>query len=645
MGISESRSISIRGIEGRRTTGFYIDDLPLLIGVDPHALDLARIEILRGPQGTLYGARSMGGTVRLITQNPDVTSRSAETRIIASAMDAGGAGYQVNGGVNIPIGGVAAVRVNAFSLTNGGFENRRFPDPAQPTTYDTVFHVGREDQVGASVALLWNVSDAFTVRPIIIYQRSAMNGLPLGDIYPGNQIQQRLYDIPEKNVDEWTVGGLTITLHTGAGTLTSATSYYNRNMLEVEEASDWPAQVLGYSPPIPTSIPARMPQHEFVQELRFASDLKAPIQFVAGAFYSYSVERLYDDWVIPGLGAVKGGVFGTNLAYFTDNPGFNHDKALFGEATYSISTRWSATLGLRYSQTSERSTRTSDGVFNGGPSFDQEGASQTEVTPKYVIKYQPSPDQNYYALASKGFRPGGPNGALPGCDADLAALGLTPADVASFKGDAVWNYEVGAKTRALDRRLQVNGALFWIDWTGVQQTEFLPCGFTFTGNAGKARSRGGELEASAVPLPGLTLTMGVGYTDAHITASAPTVLAKPGDPIQQVAPWTASSSVDYEFPLAATLKGIARLDYSYVDHSLSTHIDPLNPRIRPSYELANIRLGVSRGPWNVIGFVNNLTNARPNFADNESQAAELAGRPRILTCPPRTYGIETNIHF
>jgi iron complex outermembrane receptor protein len=645
MGISESRSISVRGIEGRGTTGFYIDDLPLLIGVDPHAIDMSRIEVLRGPQGTLYGARSMGGTIRLITKQPDVADFSATTHALASEMDAGGGSYQVDAGVNLPIAGVAGLRVGAFSSRTGGFENCEFPDPQSPGAFDTVHHVAREDQVGASASLLWNVSEDITIRPTAIYQRSSWNGLPLADIYPGNNIQRRLFNIAESNEDEWTIAGLTVSWHTSVGTLTSATSYFNRNSLEVEEASDWPAAVLGYSPPLPAAIPAREPQHEFVQEARFTSDLHGPVQFVAGLFYSRSVSALDDNWIINGLATVNGGVFGTNLAYFTNNPGYNRDEAAFGEATYSISSQWSTTLGLRYSKTSESYTRTSDGVFNGGPSYDSGSSSQTAITPKYVIKYQPDPDHNYYALASKGFRPGGPNGPLPGCDADLAALGLTPGDVKSYQTDSVWNYELGAKTRLMDRRLQVNSAVYWIEWTGIQQTEFLPCGFTFTGNAGKARSRGAELEISSSPLSGLTLSGGVGYTDAKITAAAATVTAKPGDPVQQVAPWTVSAAADYEFPLFGALKGFSRLDYSYVDHSYSTHIDPVNPRIRASYEIANIHLGVSQGQWNAGAFVQNATNARPNLADNESQAAELAGRPRILTSPPRTIGIEARMKF
>jgi iron complex outermembrane receptor protein len=645
MGISESRSISVRGIEGRGTTGFYIDDLPLLIGVDPHAIDMSRIEVLRGPQGTLYGARSMGGTIRLITKQPEVSDFSATTHASVSAMDAGGGSYQVDAGVNLPIANVAGLRVGVFSSQTGGFENREFPDPQSTGILDTVHHIARENELGASASLLWNVSEDLIIRPTVIYQRTTSNGLPLADIYPANNVQRRLFDIGESNDDEWTVSGLTVSWHTSIGTLTSATSYFNRNVLEIEEASDWPAAVLDYSPPLPTAIPAREPQHEFVQEARFSSDLHGPFQFVAGLFYSKSVSKLEDNWFINGLATVNGGEFGTNLAYFTDNPVYNRDEAAFGEATYSLSGQWSMTLGLRYSKNDERYTRTSDGVFNGGPSFDEGSSSQTAMTPKYVIKYQPDADHNYYALASKGFRPGGPNGPLPGCDADLAALGLSAESVKSYKTDSVWNYELGAKTRLLDRRLEVNSAVYWIEWAGIQQTEFLPCGFTFTGNAGKARSRGAEIEISSSPLIGLTLTGGIGYTDAKITASAPTVQAKPGDPVQQVAPWTVSAAADYEFPLIGELKGFGRLDYSYVDHSYSTHIDPVNPRIRPSYEIANVHFGVSKRSWDAGAFVRNATNARPNLADNESQAAELAGRPRILTSPPRTIGVEARMKF
>lgn len=645
-GTTTSRSISVRGIQGGGTTGFYIDDLPLPAGVDPHALGLARIEILRGPQGTLYGARSMGGTVRLITQAPDPSRSSGTAYASGSSLTNGGQGYEVQGGINLPLAEDVAVRASVFSLTDGGFLDRRFPGPAGSGEM-TARNIARRDEYGASASLQWDVSDSFRVRTLLMHQRSRSNGLPLADIAADNQVQQRLFDIPESMTDEWTIAGLTLNWRTAFGDLTSASSYFDREAYEFEEASDWTASVLGYSPPLPTGMPTWLPQHQFVQEVRFASSFGGPVQLVAGLYYADLTAGFRQHWVIPGLAEVNGAAYGTDLAYITNNPGMGRDKAVFGEVTYSFNERWSAIAGVRYSDSRQSSTRVADGVFNGGPSAERLSASETSTTPKLGIKYQPTPDANFYAVASQGFRPGGPNGELPDvCAADLAALGLTFDDVRSVSADSVWNYELGGKFRFPERRASLDTAIFWIDWSDIQQGVRLPtCGFSYAGNAGSARSRGAELEFSILPVEGLSISGGVGYTDAQITGASPNVSVRPGQPIQQVAPWTVSSSVEYEFPLNGGLRGLTRADYSYVDHSYSASNDQLHPRLREPYGILNLRAGISRDSWDVALFVKNATNDRPNLGDNQSQAAELAGRPRILTILPRTIGIDARLSF
>ena len=645
-GITTSRAIAIRGIQGAGTTGFYVDDIPLLAGVDPYSLDLARVEVLRGPQGTLYGARSMGGTMRLITREPQLGSTEVSAHAQLSMVESGGDGYQIDGNANVGIGDSVALRVSGFSLTYGGFMDRRFPDSESPSEFSTVEDVAEQDMVGGSVSLLWKPTDNFTVRPMFIYQKSERNGLPLGDVHASNSTQQRLFDIPETADDEWMLSGLSMTLHTPLGDIVSASSYFDRDVLELEECSDWTADILGYSPPIATAIPVESPQRQFVQELRFASAFAGDLQLVTGLYYSDGKQGFESEWIVPGIDEANGGVFGTDLAYLTDNPRFSREKAGFGELTYSFAEQWEGTLGVRYSDTWQKVTRASDGIFNGGASYFEMESSETSVTPKAVLTFKPSESQTYYALASKGFRPGGPNSPLPGCDADLAALGLTPEDARSFKSDSLWNYELGAKLEKSDGRLSVRGALFYIDWSDTIQEVRLPtCGFTFRGNVGSARSQGGELEIVAAPTDGLSLTAGIGYTDAEITGSAPGVAAQPGDPVQQVAPWTASASGQYEFPFTPGLNGLIRADFSYTDRSYSASVDQFNPRVREAYELANLRLGVVGEAWQALAFIENLTNERPNLADNQSQAAELEGRPRILTTLPRTYGLEVRYSF
>jgi iron complex outermembrane receptor protein len=646
-GITESLSIAIRGIQGAGTTGFYVDDLPLPQGVDPHTLDLSRIEVLRGPQGTLYGANSMGGTVRLITEAPDTTLFSGFGYAMVAGMDDGGPSYETSAGVDLPVREDLAARFSGFSLINGGFENRRFPDPIDPSVYDTVKDVAKQDEYGAALSLLWTPISELTIRPIVIYQYSHYNGLPLADYTASNRIQIRPFNTPEETIDEWTISGLTLNWHTGVGTMTSATSYFHRRDFELEDGAQVTALDLAYSPPLPTAVPTWQPQREFIEEIRFASEIVGAVQFVTGLYYDRETQGFEQNQVVPGLANVNGGVYGTDLAYFTNMPEQTDNKAVYGEATYSFASHWSAIAGLRYSTTNTNFTRVGNGIFNGGPSFDQGGASEHSLTPKGVLKYQPTEDQDYYLLAAKGFRPGGPNGPLPiDCAGDLAALGQTFTSVRSYDADGIWNYEVGAKTRFLDQRLSINTSLFWINWTKIQQLVRLPiCGFNYTGNSGAARNKGVELEVSSAPLAGLTLTTGIGYTDARITEASLDVPLQPGQPVQQVAPWTISASVEYDYPIQSGWRGILRADDTYVDHSFSAANDQLQPRLREPYDILNLRIGVIDHGVETFALVKNATDARPNLSDNMSQVAELPGRPRIFTSLPRMYGIDMRVRF
>ena len=644
-GSLESRSIAIRGIQGGDTTGVYLDDLPLPAGVDPHALDLARIEVLRGPQGTLYGARSMGGTVRLITQAPNPGAFDAEAYSKLAATDAGGPSYEVDAGVNLPLGERAAVRLNAFSLTVGGWENRQFP--AADGSVETAHHVARQDEVGGSIAILLKATDDLTIKPMVMYQRSKWNGLPLSDYAAKNSYNVRLFNVPEALNDEWTMTGLTVNYHLAVGDITSATSYFTRHVFENEDSTDFTAYALGYSPPLPGTLPTWEPQHEFVQELRYASTLSGPAQVVGGVYYARRYTGFVQNGVLPGLAQVNGGVFGTDLAFYANLPRMVYDRAVFGEVSYDIAPKWTATAGLRYSTTASDFKLSEDGIFTGGPVHDRGYSREVSTTPKVALKFRPTEDQSYYVLASKGFRPGGPNYTVADfCAGDLAALGQTVGSIKSYHADTVWNYEAGAKLRFPEQRLSINSSVYYIDWKNIQQIVRLPsCGYQYTGNAGAARSRGVEFEIAMNPLQGLSLSFGAGYDDAKITATSPNIPVYVGEPVQQVAPWTVTGSADYERPLTDSIKGIARIDGSFVDHSYSAANDQMHPRLRPSYEIINVRTGIAVGHVETFLFVENATNARPNLSDNQSQAAELPGRPRILTSPPRTFGIDVRVKF
>jgi iron complex outermembrane receptor protein len=252
-----------------------------------------------------------------------------------------------------------------------------------------------------------------------------------------------------------------------------------------------------------------------------------------------------------------------------------------------------------------------------------------------------------YATAAKGFRVGGVNFFSDKlCAADLAALGLTAAQVKTFASDSLWNYEVGAKTNWANRRLTVNGALFDIELSNVQQQVSLPnCGFGVGVNSGAARSRGGELEVQAAVTSALKWSFGAGYNDAKITKGGRFNTIPAGTAIQQVPHWTINTAADYAFEVAA-LPAFVHADYQYVGSSLSTlNTSPRTPRTRPSYSLVNLKAGVDVRAWELSLFVDNLFDQQANLADVPSQAIELPGRPRIAINRPRTLGVDARTRF
>ena len=644
-GVIAGRTMAIRGVQGLNTTGFYIDDMPVPATLDPRVLDLDRIEVLRGPQGTLYGARSMGGTVRLITESPDLNDFSVKVHGLGSKVYDGGGGYQTDATVNIPlITSTLAVRVNAFIGNDGSFIHRVFPSESNPSVDESRL-TARTNFSGASLSVLWKPADNVSIRPFLMTQVTYLNGWPLSDLYAGSLVQNRDFNIAEPAADHWTYGGVSINWGLPLGDITSSTGYFNRNAYEIEDVSEFTAAQTGI--PLPSPVWTGNSVHSFVEETRFSSKFPGPVQLIAGLYLnrtgSNSTQVQYD----YGVNAASGGAFGTDLVYAGPSPGRDDENAVFGELTYNFAPGWAAIFGAR-----ESHIRTSEftywsgfavaGVPSGGGS-----TIANSFTPKFSLKYEQNDDINYYATAAKGSRPGNGQVAPPPnfCGSDYASTGLNPGDISHYAADSLWSYELGAKTRWLEHRLTVNASAYQINWTNLQQQSRFTCGFTYIVNAGAARSRGGEIEVDALAAPGLQITLGVGYEDAVITESSATLQTKVGSPVQQVAPWTVSSSAEYTHNLTGNWDGVARVDYSYADHSFSANEDPANPRLRKSYALTNLRIGANNHRYEVAAFIDNLFDVHANLGDDASEAGEDPGRPRILVNPPRTFGLEGTVRF
>jgi iron complex outermembrane receptor protein len=673
VGFSNARTISIRGIAGAGTTGFYLDDTPLPDSVDPRVVDIDRIEVLRGPQGTLYGARSEGGTVRLITEQPSDdlsikahvgssdTWNTVEPNRVADAT------------MNIPlIPQKLDLRVVALYDYEAGFFRRTFPTTLLGSTYETVDNVAANKITGGSISLAWKVNDVLTVTPRVLYQKSEYNGFPYSDhtaytvpppavaptnlnLDPNNFVQTRLYDLQEGGHDRWTLSSLTVSYGAGFGDFVSSTSYFDRDVFEVEDVSDYNYQILGQ--PFRTPISAGTTVHQFVQEIRFASRFSGPVQFVGGLYYEATTGRpLYEPpAVAPGLNTYFGGTaanpaeglnpLNPDEVVSTEQHQRTTEPAVYGEVSYQLSAPLKFTAGARLYRNETTSYSYEEGIVVGGPRIADapETLTQSGVNPKAQLEYQLTQQKMIYVTASKGFRPGGVGSSVPtafGCGDSLAALGVAPEEARRYKSDSLWNYELGTKTSWLDQRLTVNGAVYYIDWKNLQQNVLLSCGFGFIGNVGSAKSEGFELETHARPVSSLDLSAGVGYEHAVITESSATSPQQPGSPVYHVPDWTANVSATHTHALTEALGLVSTLTYAYVGHSWSANNNPFDPRVRSAYSLLDARFALKWDKYQLALVAKNVTNEHANLADNAGLGAEVIGRPRIVTNQPRTIGLD-----
>jgi iron complex outermembrane recepter protein len=553
-GSLSGRGIALRGIQGSNTTGFYIDDTPVQETLDPHIVDIARIEVLRGPQGTLYGAESMGGTVRLITEQPSFERLDGQVHILGSDTDHGGFNQLVEGVVNAPLAAdTVALRASAFyEFDDGYFDKGLGPEALPPTT--TLTHVGSMKYYGGQIALRFDPVSGLSITPRIMYQRTDQDGSPYAYDTASNLTQREVFNLHPGGTDKWYLASLTINYTAPFGSFVSSTGYFDRETFELEDDTDVTQYFLGTPAPIASPITREQDLRRFAQEVRFSSTFRGPVQLLVGGFYSDSTRPRDYEWTAPGLPAA---ISPSDLLLTFIDSREAKEYALFGDVSYEMLPNLKATVGVRWFRDTATFHQLTNGLFFGGvPTvYDAPESSESGFTPKYLLEYKVVPDVLLYAGAAKGFREGGNNIALPpgpapaGCDTDLANLGVTAASVSSFKSDNLWNYEAGFKSSFADRRFILNGAAFSIDWDNIQQAVHLPlCGYGYTGNAGRARSTGFELEFSGRLLPELTLGLGVGYTDAHITEQGPGTPQKAGSPVYQVPDLTIASNLQYERP-------------------------------------------------------------------------------------------------
>jgi iron complex outermembrane receptor protein len=652
LGFADSRTVAIRGISGAGTTAIYIDDTPVDEAMDPRILDTERIEVLKGPQGTLFGEGSLGGAIRLVSEKPSFTDQTFKYAVTAGATSYGGSpDYGFNFVDGTPVNDFLALRVLGFVSHEAGFVTRTFPlADGQSASLD---NQGAQVSYGGSISALLHFSDQWEALVRLLAQQQENHGLPvtyapLPAFEPDSLTMNRLVNIQEYANEHWLMPTFQLTYQGEGWNVVSATSYLDRWVAETEDATEGTItaseEFFGYTPQ-PVDEPWYQAFHtkRLTEELRTTIAPGSRISGTVGAYFSNdAASNVIGPYEMPGL--ASSGLFPTDLGWFSDVNNVTKENALFGEAYLRPIDDATVTLGLRKYWLRQRFEYDASGLFNAGESEANTPNSQNGVSPKLALEYKFDRDTSVYASAAKGFRQGGGTTPLPSfCASDLAAIGLTPDSAARYTADTVWSYEAGSKAQVLDRRLLITGAVYLINWQDIQQPVFLPnCGFTFTANAGAARSRGAEFELSGVIVSGLDARLGVGYDNARITEQGRSS-SLPGSFVHEVPELTATAAATYTHALTSVVDGFVSSDFSHVGSSTSAISSLTSPLVRPSYNVLDVRIGVKRDRNELELYATNVTDERANLGDINPigyvryQDGQIL--PRVAVLPPFSMGL------
>jgi iron complex outermembrane receptor protein len=657
--------IAIRGIDsiaGTATTGLYIDDTPIqtrhinITSQNPYPalFDLDRVEVLRGPQGTLFGAGAEGGAVRFISPEPGLTNPSGYYLSELSTTAYGDPSYAVGAAAGGPIiDDKLAFRVSASFRHDGGWVNR-----VDFATGDTVDSRSNYEEVSTlRGALTYAVTDNLSVTGSLYYQDQYLNDTGYYWLELSEPAAHRFSNgnvIPSPDTDKLYLPAIKVAWNFGALRLVSNTSYFSRDQYSTTDATMLDRAIYLFNgtypnfpyPPPGVTAPQQNSdrQNNFVQEIRLESAADSQLNWVAGIFYTHARENTSVSVTDPSLPSEYQALYGTSWdtavgpllpgGYLLKTPyAWALDKQLagFGQLDFKVIDSLKLTAGVRVSKADSSGAQYSAGPEI-GPTPATASGSTTEhpVTPKFGISYQPTLDQLYYASAAKGYRIGGVNSPLSTlCAGALAQLSLSSGP-ATYNSDSLWSYEIGAKNSLLNRRLQINASAFYINWSNIQNNVYLPsCGFSFTGNLGKVTSKGGDIDILARPVESLNLELTASYTDARYDDSvyaapgAAAALAGKGDCLP-VAPWTVVASTEYKIPLLIAHSPYVRIDYSvsakykspqeYQDPTTISY-DPA-PFYQTQATSLSARAGVRWNGFDVSLFGTNLTNTHPVLFDS-----------------------------
>lgn len=686
------------------TVGQYLDEQPITTiqgALDVHIYDIARVEALAGPQGTLYGASSQAGTIRIITNKPDPSKFAAGYDLEGNMIDGQG-GYVAEGFVNLPVSDNTAIRLVGWGKRDAGYISNVRGTRAYPTAGITIDNpdlaekdYNNVDTFGARAALRIDLNDNWTVTPTVMAQEQRAHGAFAYDPSVGDLSVTRFR--PEKSKDNWAQAALTVEGKIGNLDLVYAGSYLKRNVDTESDYSDYSFfyDVL-YNYVLYNDAGDLIDPTQYIQgkdrykrqshELRISSPGDWPVRFVTGLYYQrqqhgieqrYKIDDLMADYEVTGW---------MDTIWLTEQQRVDRDYAIFGEVSFDLTAKLTATAGARvfradnslegfygFSEAysgSGTSGETRCSTLAGDPRFDRSNwipfqsvntapcknldkrVREDDYTPKINLTYRFDDDLMVYATWSKGFRPGGVN---------------RRGDFPPYKADFLTNYEIGWKTTWANNRLRFNGALFWLDWEDFQYSFTGAQGLTNVTNAGGARIKGIETDVEWAATDKLLISAGLSLLDTELTedfcetlddvtgqplspaaciANNPNDFAANGTELPLVPKYKTNLTARYGFDLGAYdayLQGAL----VYQDQTRSALLAADEAVLGPngSYGVVDLSAGLGDNSFNVGLFVSNAFDKRADIARFAQCRTDVCSKPYIITNQPRTIGVKFGQKF
>jgi len=646
--------VYIRGVTtvgSGSTVGVYVDDVPFgsssgygyggFLKPDFDPSDLERVEVLKGPQGTLYGAATVGGLLKFVTKSPDLHDLTYGGKISGEAVDGGGQGYAVRANVNVPlISDKLALRVSGYHRRDAGFidnvgtgkDNANYAISngiyatlkAQPTEElslkASAFYQDLDAHGVSSVAVdspLGSPVDLDTVKTLYGRYKTDLVGKQ------GNRATTQLYSFSA----DYEIGSLTLSSNTG----------YSR-IHDVYRSGDNGSASVDFGLPATDYINAQSDVRttKFTEELRLASAPEQPLSWMAGFFYNHERSTVLVDYTIfKANNQIDPTVAGGNF-FHTASPSLFKEYAGFANATWRIASHFDIAGGVRYSRYEQSYSSTRSGLLvTSNPFYPQVDSSQDAVSVMATASWHFEDKGLLYLRYATGFRPGGPRIFPPGSDAVLP-----PGSSNQFNSETLRNYEIGLRHRFFGNLLSVDAAAFLLDYNGLQGNVRVGP-FGVPGNAGNATIKGGELNLGLRPDRHLTIGGALSYVHATLDEDSIAFSAKKGDDMPFAPRFTASATIDYNYPISNRLNLLLGADYRHVDHQFTDFESAGPTRIKP-YGLVGARIGIrSVSGVEITAYVKNLTN---NYVYTNNISPGFEGPSYLAVLAPRTFGLSVSFH-